>query len=49
MNRHTMKTKQLTATGQDGIGQNGRNKMVAISIDSNPTELNFYSATTGHI
>jgi len=29
-------------------GQNGTDKMVAISIDSNSTELNFYSVTTSH-
>ena len=29
-------------------GQNGTDKMVAISIDSNSTELNFYSETTSH-
>src|SRR6218665_1908998 len=29
-------------------GQNGTDKMVSISIDSNPTELNFYSVTTSH-
>jgi len=33
-------------TGQNGIGQNGTDKIVAISIDSNSTELNFYSVTT---
>ena len=37
-------------TGQNGrpIGQNGTDKMVAIFIDSNSTELNFYSVTTSH-
>jgi len=30
------------------IGQNGTNKMVSISIDSNSTELNFYLVTTIH-
>jgi len=35
-------------TGQNGIGQTGTNKMVATFIDSNSTELNFYSATTSH-
>jgi len=35
-------------TGQSGIGQNGADKMVAISIDSNSTELNYYSVTTSH-
>ena len=34
--------------GQKGIGQNGTDKMVAIFIDSNSTELNFYSVTTSH-
>ena len=29
-------------------GQNGTDKMVAIFIDSNSTELNFYSVTTSH-
>ena len=33
-------------TEQNGIGQNGTDKMVSISIDSNSTELNFYSVTT---
>jgi len=33
-------------TGQNGIGQNGRDKMVAIFIDSNSTELTFYSVAT---
>ena len=33
---------------QSGIGQNGTDKMVAIFIDSNSTELNFYSVTTSH-
>ena len=35
-------------TGENGIEQNGTNKMVAIFIDSNSTELNFYSVTTSH-
>ena len=44
-------------TGQNGTDkmvqtkwykQNGTDKMVAISIDSNSTELNFYSVTTSH-
>jgi len=35
-------------TGQNGIGQNGTDKMVATFIDSNSTELNFYSVTTRH-
>jgi len=35
-------------TGQNGIGQNGTDKMVATSIDSNSTELNFYSVITSH-
>ena len=35
-------------TGQNGIGQNGTDKMVAIFINSNSTELNFYSVTTRH-
>jgi len=35
-------------TGQNGIGQNGTDKMVAISLYSNSTELNFYSVTTSH-
>jgi len=38
----------LGVTGQNGIGQNGTDKMVAISIDSNSTELNFYSVITSH-
>jgi len=29
-------------------GQNGMDKIVAIFIDSNSTELNFYSVTTSH-
>jgi len=29
-------------------GQNGTDKMVATFIDSNSTELNFYSVITGH-
>jgi len=37
-----------SVTGQNGIGQNGTDKMVAIFIDSNSTELNFYSVTTSH-
>src|SRR6218665_1720454 len=35
-------------TGQNGRGQNGTDKMVATFIDSNSTELNFYSITTSH-
>jgi len=35
-------------TGQNGIGQNGTNKLVAIFIDSNSTELNFYSVKTSN-
>jgi len=35
-------------TGQNSIGQNGTDKMVAIFKDSNSTELNFYSLTTSH-
>ena len=42
-------------TGRNGIGQNGTDKvvgptdkMLAMSIDSNSTELNFYSVTTSH-
>ena len=35
-------------TGQNGVRRNGTNKMVAIFIDSNSTELNFYSVTTRH-
>jgi len=38
----------ISVTGQNGIGQNGTDKMVSISIDSNSTELNFYSVTTSH-
>jgi len=43
--------------GQNGIQQNGTakwyeqngtDKVVAISIESNSTELNFYSVTTSH-
>jgi len=37
-----------TVTGQNGIGQNGTDKMVATFIDSNSTELNFYSVLTSH-
>jgi len=33
-------------TEQNDIGQNGTDKMVAISMDFNSTELNFYSVTT---
>jgi len=29
-------------TGQNGIGQNGTDKMVEIFIDSNSTELNLF-------
>src|SRR6218665_1679386 len=32
-----------SVTGQNGVGQNGMDKMVATFIDSNSTELNFYS------
>jgi len=35
-------------TGQNGIGQNGTDKMVSISVDSNSTELHFCSVTTSH-
>jgi len=35
-------------TGQNGSGQNGMDKMVATFIDSNSTELNFYSVITSH-
>ena len=35
-------------TGQNGIGQNGTDKMVATCTDSNSTELNFYSVITSH-
>ena len=35
-------------TGQNGIGQNGTDKMVATFIDSNSTKLNFYSVITSH-
>src|SRR6218665_3631198 len=35
-------------TGQNGIGQNGTDKMVATFIDSNSTELNLYSLITSH-
>ena len=38
----------LLVTGHNGIGKNGTGKMVAISIDSNSIELNFYSVTTSH-
>ena len=33
---------------QSVTGQNGTDKIVAIFIDSNSTELNFYSVTTSH-
>jgi len=35
-------------TGQNGIGQNSADKMVAISIDLNSIELNIYLATTSY-
>ena len=35
-------------TGQNGIGQNGTDKMVATFIDSNSTELSFYSVITSN-
>jgi len=35
-------------TGQNGTGQNGTDKMVATFIDSNSTELNFYSVIISH-
>src|SRR6218665_458122 len=64
MTRHFYSTSSSLllrgVTGQNGIGQNGTDKMVrtkchgqnvtdkmvAISIDFNSTELNFYSVTT---
>ena len=38
----------VPVTGQNGIGQNGTDKMVATFIDSNSTELNSYSVITSH-
>jgi len=35
-------------TGQNGIGQNGMDKMVAIFIDFNSIEMNLYLVTTSH-
>jgi len=40
--------EHTAVTGQNGIGQNGTDKMVAISVDSNSTELDFYSVTASH-
>jgi len=42
------KKDNLPVTGQNGILQNGTNKMVLIFIDFNSTELNFYLVTTSH-
>ena len=41
-------TLTFSVTGQNGIGQNGTDKVVAIFIHSNSTELNFYSVATSH-
>jgi len=35
-------------TGQNGIEQNGTDKMVAISIEFNSIELNIYLVTTSY-
>jgi len=35
-------------TGQNGIGENGTDKMVAISIDFNSIELNIYLVTKSY-